>query len=440
MKLSILGGGLAGTALAYFLQESPSIDAINIFEKEDRLGGLCRSFSVNGLFYDIGPHIIFSKNKPILNFMLDLLGENQQQLRRSNRIIHKNCLVQYPFENDLGKLPAEDRDYCVNTFLHNPYENQQAHSMLQFFRKTFGEGITNLYLQPYNTKIWKFDPNLMDTQIVERIPKPPKEDILQSAQGKTIDGYLHQLHFSYPLNNGIESLIHGLQNRFSAKIKVHLDNDVEKLEKTASGFMVTTKQQESISDQVISTIPVDLLCKKYLGCSNALRSLANALHYNSILIAIINVQPDNAGDNFAFMSADPEIIFHRLSKLDFLGAAYHLKNSTTYMLEITFRKGDAVDSLNDVELQQTIATGLLKVGFINDVSDINFLQIKKFTYAYVIYDLNHRQNMNAIGQYFANEGIYLNGRFGEFEYLNMDAVLQHAKDLAEKILKENNYG
>ena len=50
--------------------------------------------------------------------------------------------------------------------------------MLQFFLKTFGEGITKTYLQPYNEKIWKYDPSFMDVQMVERIPKPPKEDVM----------------------------------------------------------------------------------------------------------------------------------------------------------------------------------------------------------------------------------------------------------------------
>lgn len=69
--------------------------------------------------------------------------------------------------------------------------------------KTFGEGITNIYLRPYNEKIWNFDPAFMDTQMVERIPKPPKEDIIRSASGETIDGYVHQLYFSYPISSGI---------------------------------------------------------------------------------------------------------------------------------------------------------------------------------------------------------------------------------------------
>lgn len=92
--------------------------------------------------------------------MNGLLGSNIDKIRRSNRILHKKRFVQYPFENDLSKLPPEDLDYCVNGFLHNPYENYDAQNMLQFFLKTFGEGITNTYLRPYNEKSGNLIPAL----------------------------------------------------------------------------------------------------------------------------------------------------------------------------------------------------------------------------------------------------------------------------------------
>ncbi len=186
MKFTILGGGLAGVSLAYFLQDNEKITEIEIIEKDKVIGGICRSFeATNGIKYDVGPHIIFSKDKEILNFMNELIEEddNIENHKRSNRIIHNGEFVQYPFENDLSKLPRNDIEKCVNGFLNNPYENYEAKNMLQFFLKTFGEGITNIYLRPYNEKIWKFDPSFMDTQMVDRIPKPPKEDIIKSANG-----------------------------------------------------------------------------------------------------------------------------------------------------------------------------------------------------------------------------------------------------------------
>ena len=41
--------------------------------------------------------------------------------------------------------------------------------------------------------------------------------------------------------------------------------------------------------------------------------------------------------------------------------------------------------------------------------------------------------MDLIKGYFTDHGIALCGRFGEFEYINMDAVIRHAKNLTEKL-------
>ena len=66
MRVLILGGGLAGVSIAYFLQENPGITSIDILEKKALPGGLCHSFVHNSIIFDIGPNIFFSKDKETL--------------------------------------------------------------------------------------------------------------------------------------------------------------------------------------------------------------------------------------------------------------------------------------------------------------------------------------------------------------------------------------
>lgn len=436
MKYTILGGGLAGVSLAYFIQDNEEITEIEIIEKDEVLGGICRSFeATNGIKYDVGPHIIFSKDKEILDFMNQLIekDDNLEKHRRSNRIIHKGEFVQYPFENDLSKLPKSDIEKCVNSFLNNPYESYEAKNMLQFFLKTFGEGITNIYLRPYNEKIWKFDPSFMDTQMVDRIPKPPKEDIIKSAKGETIDGYTHQLYFTYPKEGGIQSLFNSLVSKLNSKVRITTSQEVLSISKNENKYSIACTDINTNSDKIVSTIPANVLANVYQNIKDDVLNSANSLKYNSIIIAIANISYDKAGDNFAFMVADKEIIFHRLSKLDFMGGAYHQEGTATYLIEVTYRKGDLIDLSNDDSLREDISKGLLEIGFCQNVNQINFIDLKRFEYAYVVYDIEHRKNMDNIIDFFKTEGILLNGRFGEFEYLNMDAVLRHSLDLANNI-------
>ena len=106
MNLAILGGGLSGVSLAYLLQETGGRGAIDILERDDVPGGLCRSFPFGNVHYDVGPHIMFSKDAEVLELMIRMLGENVHKLRRSNRIWHDGRLVKYPFENELPRFPS----------------------------------------------------------------------------------------------------------------------------------------------------------------------------------------------------------------------------------------------------------------------------------------------------------------------------------------------
>jgi protoporphyrinogen oxidase len=436
MNFGILGAGLGGISLAYLLKEEGHIDRIELLEKAEAPGGLCRSYPFAGIGCDVGPHIMFSKNAEVLDLMVKLLGENVHKLRRSNRIFHDGRFVKYPFENDLAALRPAERDYCLHTFLENPYGRYTPQTMLQFFLTTFGEGMTQLYLRPYNEKIWKFDPAFMDTQMVERIPKPPAEDIIKSAQGVTTEGYLHQLYFYYPKRGGIQSLVEGLIQNLGAKVALRTGVEVRQVARSGVGWQVQTSDQTIHHyDRLISTIPVPDLVSSLVPAAPAdVREAAQNLKYNSIANCLLHVSREHLGDNFAVMVASRDILFHRLSKLDFLLPLDARDGTTRIMAEITYRQGDRISQLSDSELLRRVVEDLARLGFIDSPEAVLAQQLIRQQHAYVIYDLDHRRNMRTLRDYCERQlGLVLHGRFGEFEYMNMDTVLEHSIAQARQI-------
>lgn len=424
--ICILGGGLSALAFAHFYGGN-----VVIFEKEDRLGGLCRSFSTGGVCHDIGPHIFFSKDKEILDFLISLTPMNR--LRRSNKIFYKGRFVKYPFENELSALPEEDRDWCLETFIDNPHRGRSADNMLAFFYKTFGEGITKAYLEPYNRKIWKFAPALMDTQMVERIPNPPSEDIIASARGEATEGYLHQLHFSYPEKGGTESIIRALAEKSRSRTEVRLSSPLESLRINPDGtFLVTAGGKERDFHRLLSTIPLHEL----LPCLDPppppeVTAAFRELKYNSIHVTIIQTARHNLGNNLAMMVPDPDISFHRVTRLDFFGENYRLPGYTTLMAEITFQPGGRFDR-PDEEISEMVVNDLDRLGF-SPRSELKSAATRTFKYAYVIYDLDHRKNTDTVLSWLRSQGMESIGRFGAFEYINMNTAVEQAKKCAERI-------
>jgi len=435
VKIGILGAGLSGLSLAYFLQKNSKVDKIDIFEKEDVIGGLCRSYKFNDMHYDIGPHIIFSKSGVALEKMKKFLGSNLQQLRRSNKILYKGRLVKYPFENELAALPTNDKKYCLDTFLNNPYDELPAYNMNQFFLKTFGEGISSAFLIPYNKKIWKFDPSYLDTQMVHRIPKPPREDVIRSAKGEETEGYVHQLFFYYPKGNGIASLINNIYSLLNDKVTIKTESNITQISKINNKYKINKFITEY--DVLVSTIPLKTLCK---SINNALPKnityISNQLYHNSIKIFALEVKRPTMMDGiFALTVAEPDIIFHRVSNLNFLHNNVKFKN-INLLLEVTYRNGDHIDSLSTDKLKTNVIQDLLKLNIVGRVGDVKNFEMKSVDFAYVIYDINHRKNVDAIKEYIEDYyGINLLGRFGEHEYLNMDQIILRAMEKAKKIME-----
>ena len=435
MKITILGGGIGAISLAFFLQRIKKIKEINILEKEDYFGGLLKTYNFNKIDYDVGPHVIFSKHADILSLILKLLGKNKIKIRRSNKIIYKNLnYIKYPFENDLSNLPKKDRDKCLNLFINNPFKNiVKPKTMKEFFLKTFGKGIYDSYLGPYNAKIWKMRPSNLDTQMVDRIPQPPVEDIIRSANGTVTEGYKHQLYFYYPFKGGIESLFNSFLKKLDKnKVKLIKNCEIKHIKRiNKNSYELISKNIKIKTNKIISTIPLD----KFYRCfeKKNLKKYSSKLKSNSIIISIINIKGNVGGDNFALMVPDKDIIFHRFSKLDFLGKNYSLPNTTSLEIEITFRSGDKISKMNDSQIYKEIIKGLKKLKFIKNDKDINFKTLKKFKYAYVIYDLKHRKNVDKLIKEYLKLGIHLLGRWGSWEYLNSDQVIKQAKDLSQKI-------
>ena len=436
MKIAILGGGIAAISLASFLQNSKKIKEIKIFEKENEIGGLLRSYKINKIYYDVGPHIIFSRNKEILKKILQVLGSNKIKIRRSNKILYnKNTYIKYPFENELYKLPKKDLKFALDKFLNNKFSSIKIKTMKDFFLKNFGEGIFNLYLGPYNNKIWKMNTSKLDTQMVERIPRPPDEDIINSAKGVVTEGYKHQLYFHYPKTGGIQSLLNAFRKKLKNKVKIVKPIKIKKINKIRKSFLINSNRGNFKADKIFSTIPLNEFYRLF-NEKGKIKKISNKLQYNSIIIAMLNVKGNVGGDNFALMVPNKNIIFHRISKLDFLGKNYSIKNTTTFQIEITYKNSGKIAKMRDSEIFGKIILGLKELNLIKKSSDVNFKNLKKFKYAYVIYNLTHRKNVDQLLSHYRKKNIEFLGRWGSWEYLNSDQVILQAYNQSKKFINE----
>lgn len=422
MKIGILGGGISGLALAYFLRHE-----YEVLEKEAECGGLCRSFHVNGFAYDQGGHIIFSKHKEILELEVALLGENVHQRYRNNKIWYKDRFVKYPFENGLQALDKEDIFDCLYHYLTDEYS--EPTNLEEWCYATFGKGIAERYLLPYNRKIWNIEPSQMGLEWVGRIPRPPMEDVLKSAIGIETEGYTHQLYFYYPRHGGFQSLVRAFEKHVK---NVQPNFAVQQVHRESDTWVVSNVTESRRYDLIVSTIPIFNLVSVLEDVPEDVRHAVNGLRYNSLIVALIGLRQPDIDNLTALYVPDPECLAHRFCFGKYFSDNLVPEGSSSIIGEISVNPGDGVYGMSDERITERLIWWLSKKGFIQ-VDDVSETHVQRIKYAYPVYDLHYAKNTGIIRRWFDQVGIRLLGRFAEFIYINSDVCIRNAKKLAETL-------
>jgi len=427
VRVGILGGGLAGLTIASSLNAK-----FEVLEKNEECGGLCRSIQEDGFTFDYGgAHIIFSRNRRPIDFMTQVLGDNCVRGRRNNKVFFKGRFVKYPFENGLSDLPKEDNFECLYYYLKNDYPEPK--NFKEWLYHTFGKGIAEKYLIPYNEKIWNYDVANMSLHWVEsRVPKPPLEDVIKSAIGIETEGYSHQVYFYYPKTGGIQALIKATESKISS---ISRNFGVTRVEKRNNRWVVSNDKEEKEFDELVSTIPIFDLIHALGDVPQAVLEAASGLKYNSLITVMLGLDVPHINEFTAVYFPDRDFLPHRVGfPMNF--SWYNVpEGKSSLVAEITSNDGDGVRELRDEDLAKHIADGLHEREIINK-NRICYSKVRRSKYAYVVYDLDYQNNVSIIKEYIDKIGIKLCGRFAEFEYLNMDTCVEKGVAMAAKLNEE----
>ena len=169
MKVVILGGGIAGCSAAYLLKNKGITD-ITIVEKS-KLGGCCRTKFCEGIPYEFGPQVLYTSivniqdifERFIVNTPPGTSDGKYHPIVSTNASLDPNSLYSFPVcISDVVRYPNPNRIieelYKVN--LNDPdYSNFENYVISKV-----GPTLYNLFYKNYNIKMWKMQPNEMDTE------------------------------------------------------------------------------------------------------------------------------------------------------------------------------------------------------------------------------------------------------------------------------------
>ncbi len=415
-KVGILGGGLTGLTISANLRL-----ANEVLEKESECGGLCRSYKAKGFTFDFGgSHIIYSRNARVLEYIKRLLGANCHKKKKVQKIYFAGSLVNYPFENNLPELwrGKDEEDFDPSCSYAKTYY-ARPRNLKEWLCNMFGREVAERYLIPYNRKIWKYPLERMEFRWAEtRLPNPLQKNSLAAS------------YFYYPLRGGIQTLIDSLKHKTRGRVETRFR--IKKIIRNSDKWIVSDGQKEKIFDILVSTIPIFDLIACIDKVPATVKAALQGLKYNSLVTVIIGTQQKKTPDFITVYFPQKEFLFHRLA---FPGAYSHHnvpRDKFAIIAEITASAGNGLSRLSDRQILRKVVADLQGLGII-DKHKICYQKVKRIKYAYVIPDKNHRNNIKLIKDFVKEYGIWLCGRFAEFEYLNMDACMERALRVADKL-------
>ena len=414
----IIGAGLSGLSAAYHLN-----DEHIILEKEGKVGGLCKSIKVDGYVFDYAPHILYTKNDYVENLYKELLKNNIFKKLRRAYIYINDIYVEYPFEVNLNALPPEVIEECINGLL-NRNENKPK-NFEEWIYATFGKGIAKHYMFPYNEKIWKYDLSKMGIDWISgRVVSPSIQEIKQGAAQKIRKQYGQNAEFYYPKYDGIGALANQLASSVG---NISLNSEVVEIKFVKNQLKIKYIKEgglkEIFTKYIISSIPLPDLVKIIDDVPDEVRRAVGSLVHNSLVCVNIGIKRPKIIDKHWLYFPEKEFIFNRVSFPMNFSKFTAPKGRSSILVEVTHREN--IVDIDDIK-EKTVG-GLVDANILKENDIIEVCDITNFKYAYIIYDLEHKQNVNIIHKYLKSKNIIPVGRFGEWEYLNMDKSILSGK-------------
>jgi protoporphyrinogen oxidase len=408
-----------------------------LYEASDHAGGHASSHvDPAGFTWDEGGHVVFSHFGEFDRLLAEALGDDVHEHERSSYVRLDGRWVPYPFQNNLRYLAPEDAYECLIGLIDAPGANGHA-DFATWMVRTFGEGITDRFMRPYNTKVWAVPPEHMSsTWIGERVSVVDHKRALRSILlGLDDVGWGPNNTFKFPRQGGTGEIYRRIAAALGSRVHYSAELVGVDAERRVARFSDgTTAEYEAL----VSTMPIDLLVAAVDECPDDVREAASSLAHNSVWIVGVGVERPLVDDRSWLYFADPDVPFYRVTNFAKYAAANVPGGDTSrfssYMAEISH--SDVLPRERD-GLEQRVVDALVSTGLVDPDPPIASIHVLDVDYAYPIPTIGRDDALRVVQPWLMERGIYSRGRFGSWKYEigNMDHAAKMGIDAARLLVE-----
>lgn len=415
MKIAVIGSGISGLSIANML----NIDHdVVVYEKVNKPGGLIKCERVNDcLFHKVGGHVFNSKNEAVLNWFWSHFNKGQDFVlaKRNAKVLFGGKIIGYPIENFLYEFPKDKVKQIIEELLTiqgkgkiSPFDYPNFE---EFLKGNFGSTLYEIYFKPYNSKIWNIDLTSVSMNWLEgKLPMPNLQQIIESNILRETEGDMVHASFYYPKEGGSQFIV----DKLKRDLNVICDKEVDEVLRVDDQYLIDNNRYDKII---------------YCGDIRKLpKLLKEFLSENQVDVNYLENLRSNGTSNLFCESDDNDISwlyipegFTKAHRIIYTGNFSETNNRGSQ------RKTCVVEFSGEVSLEQ------MKAEIKKLPGNLKPLAYNYEANSYVIQDNLTRSVVQEAKKVLENNGVYLLGRFAEWEYYNMDKAVEAAFSVNEKI-------
>jgi UDP-galactopyranose mutase len=433
----VIGAGPTGLAAALALGETATKEDTLLVEREDRVGGWCRSIRQDGFTFDHAGHIMFSDDPAVLELYGRLLGDNLHWQNREAWIYSHGVYTRYPFQGSLYGLPPKVLKECLVGAIEARFgplggkRNGPVHARAvpvappahfeEFIHRVWGDGIARHFALPYNRKLWTVPLDEMETSwLGGRVPVPDLEQMIEGALEPAPAPMGPNARFGYPLRGGFQALMDGFLPLLNCELA--LKSGVSQVSPNRGTVRLSDGRLIGF-DALVSTMPLPALVR---ACGDEappdVREAAAGLRQVAVRCVNLGIElpPGVARLTDKHWIYYPEdTVFHRIFVQGNASPHCNAPGGFALTCEISHSADKPLPCDGTALIEQVIAD-CHRVGIFTPAHRVMSAGQVDMPGAYVVYDHGRAARVQCIRDWFAGFGIVLAGRYAEWAYYNSD--------------------
>jgi len=388
-----------------------------IIEKEDRPGGLCRSFHIKGYTWDYAGHFFHFRNEESQKYFSKVLCDEQCIKQKKNTsILYKGEMIDYPFQKNIHQLDKDDFIDCLyDLFFKEEKENYD--SFKDMLMGKFGKGICDRFLVPYNEKLYACSLDDLDKDAMGRFfPYADLKDIIRNMKKHKSESYNDT--FLYP-KSGAQAVINHILKSIDSE-RLHLGETVVSID--SGKRIVRTSKEEYEYDFLINTMPLN----DFLKLKGDELLVAQNLSWNKVLVFNIGFDKDSLDKTIHW-------IYFPEKDFNFYRVGFYNNILKSDKLSVYVEIGmNPEDEINEEEQFSLTISNLKRCGIITDHKVVSY-QLLVMNPAYVHISKKGKEFVDYKTEELKSKSVYTLGRYGRWTYCSMEDCYISAIELAERL-------